>query len=122
MSTFPIDPARECIDVVTRGRRSGRDHRVEIWFGVIDGRICLLSGNGPGADWFRNALHDENVRVIVDDQEFLGRAHEVTDPDERRRVGSVMRAKYPWEGDPSIGLTFDAWCDDVPALWISRVE
>ncbi|MGA1542866.1 MAG: hypothetical protein ACO38D_10340 [Ilumatobacteraceae bacterium] len=79
-------------------------------------------GQRAEADWFRNALHDENVRVIVDDQEFLGRAHEVTDPDERRRVGSVMRAKYPWEGDPSIGLTFDAWCDDVPALWISRVE
>lgn len=121
MSTFPVDPERECIDLVTRGRRSGRDHRVEIWFGLVDDHLCLLSGNGAGADWFRNASHDENVRVIVDDQEFEGRAEVVVDPRERQLIGVVMREKYPWEGDPSIGLTFDAWCDEVPALRISRV-
>lgn len=120
--SFPIDPARACIDLVTRGRRTGHDHRVEIWFGVVDDRLCLLSGNGPGADWFRNAMDDDNVHVIVDDHEFLGRAEVVSDPDFRRRIAEVMRVKYPWDGDPSIGLTFDAWCDDVPALAISRVE
>lgn len=119
---FPIDPTRECIDLVTRGRTSGRDHRVEIWFGVVDDRLCLLSGNGPGADWFRNAIADTTVSVIVDDHEFRGRADVVSDPDFRRRIGEVMRAKYPWDGDASIGLTFDAWCNDVPALAISRVE
>ena len=121
MSTFPVDPERECIDLVTRGRRSGRDHRVEILFGVVDDHLCLLSGNGEGADWFRNASQNENVRVIVDDQEFEGRAEVVVDTRERQRIGVVMREKYPWEGDPSIGLTFDAWCDEVPALRISRV-
>ena len=122
MTGFPIDPQRECIDIVTRGRRSGRDHRVEIWFGVIDGRLCLLSGNGSGADWFLNAVHHDGVRVVVDQKEFAGRAEVVVDAHERRRIAEVMREKYPWEGDPSIGLTFDAWCDEVPALWISRVE
>ena len=29
-----------------------------------------------------------------------------------------MGAKYVWGGDPSIGLTYDAWCYDVPAIAI----
>ena len=61
------------------------------------------------------------VRVVVGIEEFEGRAREVCDTDERKRIGAVMRDKYPWEGDPSIGLTFDAWCDEVPALVIERV-
>ena len=42
----------------------------------------------------------------------------VTDADERRRVGDVMGAKYVWDGDASIGLTYAAWCYDVPAAAI----
>ena len=45
-------------------------------------------------------------------------ARVVDDPDERRRVGDVMGAKYVWGGDPSIGLTYEAWCYDVPAVAI----
>ena len=29
-----------------------------------------------------------------------------------------MGAKYVWDGDPSIGLTYPAWCYDVPAVAI----
>jgi hypothetical protein len=122
VSAFPIDPTRECIDIITIGRRSGREHRVEIWFGMLDGDVCLLSGNGPGADWFRNALVDSRVTIAVDGETFVGRARVPSSGEERAAIGDLMRAKYPWEGDPSIGLTFDAWCDEVPALVISRVE
>jgi hypothetical protein len=31
-------------------------------------------------------------------------------------MGELMGAKYPWDGDASIGLTFDAWCFNVPML------
>ena len=48
--------AEECCDVTTIGRRSGKAHEIEIWFGVIDDTMYLISGNGPTADWFRNAL------------------------------------------------------------------
>lgn len=122
MSSFSIDPAPECIDIVTIGRRTGREHRVEIWFGALDGELCLLSGNGSTADWFRNAIVDSRVVVEVDGERYAGVAREVTAVDERAAIGAVMRAKYSWDGDASIGLTYDAWCDDVPALVISRVE
>lgn len=104
--------------LATTGRRSGNPHEVEIWFGVIDDTLHLISGNGPGADWFRNALVTPDVSVRIDREVRRGRAREVTDSAERRLVGELMGAKYPWDGDPSIGLTFDAWCYDVPALAI----
>ena len=79
--------------LTTVGRRTGRSHEVEIWFGVVDDTLYLISGNGPGAD----------KPFVVGD--FIV-------------VGELMGTKYPWDGDASIGLTFEAWCFDVPALAI----
>ena len=104
----------------TVGRRSGRVHEVEIWFGVVADTLYLISGNGPTADWFRNALANPEVTVRIQDQRRRGTACELLDGPRRRMVGELMGAKYPWDGDPSIGLTFDAWCFDVPVLAITN--
>jgi deazaflavin-dependent oxidoreductase (nitroreductase family) len=109
----------ECCHLATVGRRTGRSHVIEIWFGVVGEEICLISGNGPTADWYRNLLAEPLVDVRIDSVVVAGRARPVVDPAERRRVGDVMRAKYKWGGDPSIGLTYDAWCFDVPAVSIT---
>ena len=108
----------ECCDVTTTGRRSGNPHEIEIWFGVIGDTMYLISGNGPSADWYRNALADPRVTVRLASDVHRGDARAVTDADERRRVGDVMGAKYGWDGDPSIGLTREAWCYQVPVLAI----
>lgn len=108
----------ECCYLTTVGRRSGRRHEVEIWFGVIDETLYLISGNGPNADWYLNALAAGAVSVRVEGDTRTGIARGVADPLERRRVGELMGAKYPWDGDPSIGLTFEKWCFDVPVLAI----
>ena len=109
----------ECCDLTTTGRISGRAHEVEIWFGVIGDALYLISGNGPGADWYRNALVTPQVTVRISEMSRRGIAAPVTDADERRRVGDLMGAKYPWDGDPSIGLTFEMCCYEVPVLAVS---
>jgi len=109
----------DCINVTTRGRRTGRPHTIEIWFGVDADSIFLISGNGAGADWYRNMLAEPALTVrFADGVERVGLARAVVDPARRRRVGDVMGAKYGWDGDPSIGLTRQAWCYDVPAIAI----
>ena len=110
----------ECCDVTTIGRRSGKAHEIEIWFGVIDATMYLISGNGPTADWYRNALANPRVSVRLAGETHAGAARDVTDADERRRAGDLMGEKYPWDGDPSIGLTRHAWCYDVPLLAIDH--
>ena len=108
----------ECCDIVTIGRVSGDPHELEIWFGVMDGLMYLISGNGTGADWYRNLLANPDVVVKLAGEEHVGHARTVDDPDERRACGRLMGSKYEWDGDPSIGLSYDAWCHDVPAVAI----
>ena len=108
----------ECCDIVTVARRTGAPHEIEIWFGVLDGTMYLISGNGPGADWYRNLLAHPEVVVKLAGEEWRGVARDVTDVAERRRCGDVMGGKYVWPGDPDIGLTYEAWCYDVPAIAI----
>lgn len=102
--------------LTTTGRITGRPHEIEIWFGVVDATLYLISGNGPTADWYRNLVADDDVRVRIGAETRHGRARVLSDPVERRRVGDVMGAKYVWDGDPEIGLTYRAWCYDVPAV------
>ena len=112
----------ECCDIVTTGRVSGNPHEIEIWFGVREGTMYLISGNGPGADWYRNMLARPDVLVKLAGEERVGSARDVIDPDERRRCGDLMGDKYRWDGDPSIGLTRQAWCYEVPAIAIEFTD
>ena len=108
----------DCCYLTTTGRNSGRAHEIEIWFGVIDGALCLISGNGDGADWYRNLIAEPEVAIRLVDETHRGRARVIDDPDQRSRVGDVMGAKYVWDGDQSIGLTYRAWCYEVPAVTV----
>lgn len=111
--------ATENCSVTTTGRRTGHPHEIEIWFGVAGHTLYLISGNGDRADWYRNALATPVVAVRIDDESYIGVARDVVDADERRAVGELMGAKYPAYEDPSIGLTRQVWCFEVPALAIS---
>lgn len=119
MSWLTVHADVENCYVTTKGRRTGNRHEVEIWFGVVGDSLYLISGNGTTADWYRNALSNPQVTVRIQNDTFAGVARQVTDETERRFVGELMGVKYPWEGDASIGLTFQAWCFDVPLLVIS---
>ena len=102
--------------LTTTGRRTGQPHEIEIWFGVLDATLYVVSGNGPTADWYQNLVTDPRVTVQIDAITRKGIARPVTEPDERERVGDLMGSKYVWEGDPAIGLTYEAWCYEVPAV------
>ncbi len=82
------------------------------------GSMYLISGNGPTADWYRNLVAHPEVTVRMAGVEHAGTASPVVDPEERHRCGDLMGSKYVWDGDPSIGLTYEDWCYAVPAVAI----
>lgn len=108
----------DCCMFTTTGRRTGRPHRIEIWFGVIGDTLYLISGNGPSAHWYLNALATPRVTIELGDVVLDGAARALDDAEMRRRVGEMMGAKYSWDGDPSIGLSREKWCFEVPVLAI----
>jgi hypothetical protein len=100
---------------------TGRRHDIEMWFGVSDGTLYLISGNGPEADWYRNLLAVPRVEVRFGSDVRFGIARDVTDGAERRIVGEVMGKKYGgWGGDAAIGLTEHDWLWKVPAAAVDR--
>ena len=87
--------------LTTIGRRTGRPHRIEMWFAAHDGRIYLMSGGRDRSDWVRNLMANGCVTV-----ELGGEAHEgvarVIQPgaDEDGLARDLLVAKYATATDP----------------------
>ncbi len=62
--------------VTTRGRRSGAQHRIEIWFAAAPDRstIYLLSGGRDRSDWVRNLLAEPACTVEIGAARYAGTA------------------------------------------------
>ena len=85
--------------LTTIGRRTGRPHRIEIWFAAQDGRVYLLSGGRERADWVRNLQANPRVTVELGGETRAGAARVLragTAEDQRAR--ELLVAKYQ-EGD-----------------------
>ena len=88
--------------VTTIGRRTGRPHTIEIWFGERDGTLYLLSGGGDRSDWVRNMKVEPRVSLRIAGDERPGVARFVDDPDEDAAARRLLATKYQsWrEGRP----------------------
>jgi deazaflavin-dependent oxidoreductase (nitroreductase family) len=81
--------------LTTRGRRSGRPHRIEIWFAEENGRLYLLAGGRERADWVRNLQATPRVMVELGQETRAGVARVVapgTPEDQRAR--ELLVTKY----------------------------
>jgi deazaflavin-dependent oxidoreductase (nitroreductase family) len=92
---LPVDLAdQDFCYLTTTGRRTGRPHTIEIWFGARDGALYLLSGGGDRSDWVRNLRTRPEVSVRVGDRTWSARARVVEDPDEDAAARPLLAAKY----------------------------
>jgi deazaflavin-dependent oxidoreductase (nitroreductase family) len=83
----------DCCYLTTVGRTTGRDHEVEIWFGV-QGAVLYVIGGHDETDWLRNLRAQPQVEVRVGDERHHGVARVVEDPAERHAVGRLLADKY----------------------------
>ena len=88
--------------VTTTGRITGAPHEIEIWFGVGNGRLYLLSGGGDRSDWVRNLQVDPRVSLRIGSRRWEAMARVVEDPREDAEARRLLAAKYQgWhEGAP----------------------
>ena len=80
--------------LTTTGRRSGRLHRIEIWYAADGDTVYLLSGGGRSSDWVRNLLADPEVLVEIDGGARRARGRVLEGGDEADRARSFVYAKY----------------------------
>ena len=79
---------------MTTGRKSGRPHRIEIWFAIESGVLYMLSGGGDSADWVRNIKKDRDVRIQVGSRTASARARIVRAAREDLRARELLDEKY----------------------------
>ncbi|HEX9978575.1 MAG TPA: nitroreductase/quinone reductase family protein [Acidimicrobiia bacterium] len=105
----PEQSAAEYGYLTTRGRVTGRDHTIEIWF-AHDGKAAyVLAGDGDNSDWCRNIEADPAVTFVVEDQVVGRRARRVVDPAEDAIARRVVCDKY----QPGYGEDLSEWRDEA---------
>lgn len=94
---MPLTPALADEDycyLTTTGRRTGRPHTIEIWFAHSTETLYLLAGDRDGADWVRNVIREQDVKVRIGDIEQKARARLLEDGEEDALARRLLFDKY----------------------------
>ena len=101
--------------LTTKGRVSGHPHEIEIWFGMHDKTLYLLSGGGEGSDWVKNLLKEPSVAVRITEHNFAGTARIVSNEEEDTMARYMLAEKYQEWKD---GKTLSDWARTALAVAI----
>ncbi|MFB5636342.1 MAG: nitroreductase/quinone reductase family protein [Nitrosopumilus sp.] len=79
--------------LITKGRKTGREHRVMLRAVNHNGKI-YFSRHRPDGDWFQNALANPLVKIQYNNSMLIGNAKLVTDEKLNEEISNL---KYPGE-------------------------
>ena len=85
---------REEITITVKGRRSGREIKLPVWF-VLDGKtLWLLPVHGSRTQWFRNVLADPMITVRAGRQALTAAGRPSRARSAVQRIVERFRKKY----------------------------
>ena len=95
---MPDEP--EYAYLTTTGRRTGRPHRVELWYRRLGDIVWFIAGEGTASDWVQNLIVDPAVTLEIGDETQTGVAF--VDDQEAPEARRALAARYQgWrEGQP----------------------
>lgn len=77
----------------TTGRVTGKPHEIEIWFGLDDSTLYLMSGDGK-SDWVKNLQKNPAVTVRIAKHTFNATARLVKVEQEEMLARNLLADKY----------------------------
>jgi deazaflavin-dependent oxidoreductase (nitroreductase family) len=80
--------------LTTTGRVSGKPREIEIWFGLENDTLYMLSGGRDRSDWVKNLRKTPSVAVRLGERRFEGRARVVSDKKEDALARRLLLDKY----------------------------
>lgn len=105
--------------VTTTGRVTGKPHKIEIWFGLKDKTLYLLSGGLDQSDWVKNMIKNPSVTVHIARYTFQAKARVVTDNKEETTARYLLAEKYhEWEE----GNRLSEWASTALPVAIDLIE
>jgi hypothetical protein len=98
-------PEEQFLYLDTTGWKTGRRHRIEIWFVERHGKYYIMSEGRERAHWVQNILHDPKVSFSVAGRIFSGSAKIVENGPVAAEVKKLMKTKYGWDSGLVVELT-----------------
>jgi deazaflavin-dependent oxidoreductase (nitroreductase family) len=85
--------------MTTKGWKTGRQHRIEIWFVSHADKYYVISERKEKAHWVQNIVHDPRVMFNVNSKSFEAVAR-ILD-----KHSDLMYTKYGWSDGLIVELT-----------------
>jgi hypothetical protein len=85
--------ATEEVEVETHSK-AGDVHRAIVWPLVRDGVVYLRSFHGPAGRWYREALADPDIALVIEGQRVPARAVPAPDDASVEACSAALREKY----------------------------
>jgi hypothetical protein len=102
--------------LTTKGRKSGKNHEVELWFALANDKI-YLSHEGEYTDWMKNLIKESNVRMKIGSESFDGEAKLTPMGSPGREAGK--QALYEKYYGPATKEALDDWFELSQVIEIS---
>jgi deazaflavin-dependent oxidoreductase (nitroreductase family) len=97
------DPQMDFCYVTTTGRRTGKPHRIEIWFAAApEGdreTIYLLAGGRERSDWVRNLETHPGCTVEINGARYNGNGRMIEGSAEDETARTLVHDKYATRDD-----------------------
>ena len=95
--------------LTTNGRKTTREHTIEIWFIEYNKKYYILSERKKSSDWVQNIIIVPNVSFDINNKAYKGYARLVDkskEPILDNAVSDLMFSKYGWnDGGLIVELT-----------------
>jgi len=101
-------PPSQFLYLTTKGRKTTRQHTIEIWFVEYNKRYYILSERKKASDWVQNIIFNSNVSFKVNNNIYKGYARIVDKSKEStlaNAVSDLMFSKYGWNDGLIVELT-----------------
>jgi deazaflavin-dependent oxidoreductase (nitroreductase family) len=82
------------IKITVIGRKSGRTISIPVWFVLEGEKLYLLPVQGSDTQWYRNVLHNPQIRIDARGAEAEFRVLPIAHPKDVEHVVEKFREKY----------------------------
>jgi len=89
------------VTLTTRGRTTGKSHRVTLWITTDGTHVYIRSGDGMTRDWPQNLVAAGEGTLRVGSKNVKVRPRHVDDAEEARATSHLARKKYGTYVKPS---------------------
>jgi F420H(2)-dependent quinone reductase len=97
-------PVEQFLYLTTIGWKTGRRHRIEIWFVQYLEKYYVMSEDREHAHWVQNIVHNPTVSFSVSGRSFSGTAKVIAKGPVAAEVKKLMKAKYGWDSGMIVEL------------------